>query len=36
MGSADVLALDGWRFTLEPSALGHCLTLFTYDPATSG
>jgi hypothetical protein len=36
MAAADVLALDGWRFTLEPSALARCLTLFTYDPATGG
>ena len=36
MGAADVFSPDGRRFTLEPSALGHCLTLFTYDPATGG
>ena len=35
MGSADVLALYGWRFTLKPSALAGRLTLFTGDPATS-
>ena len=35
MGSADVLALYGWRFTLESSALAGRLTLFTGDPATS-
>ena len=35
VGSADVLALYGWRFTLKPSALARCLTLLAHDPATS-
>jgi hypothetical protein len=34
--SADKFTYEGGRFTLEPSALARRLTLFTYDPATSG
>jgi hypothetical protein len=35
MGATDVPALDGGRLTLEASPFASCLTLFTYDPATS-
>jgi hypothetical protein len=36
MGSADVFSFDSWRFTLEPRAFAHCLTLFTLNSTTSG
>jgi len=35
MGTADVFALHGWRFTLKPSALALCLALPAHDSATS-
>ena len=33
---ANEFTYEGGRFTLKPSALARCFTLFTYDQATAG